>query len=325
MENQHPSAEQLCSYMESPESREHGEVRRHLMACDECRVRIDNLSQLEMDIKHIVPRLAANNDLIDDTEQRVEQFVDQQHTGEQNQSLEEQIKSDPQTLKSALHYAVHSAAMSRNLQTMDNKPAVAATSSTVTPTHVGFHQLLNRIKQSLQWSMPAWTLAPASIAIAALISFVLVSNPVHEQQTVQLATYQDNATITFERTGMPAGSIGFFHDAQSSTKPFAGIKIAINRQAEGKPGKSGKIEYSQLVFQWPAVEKAQNYELSIYYYQDSEKQLLAQQTSGVTQVSFDNLKLNNGQHYEWQLSGNTENGLKFNTKGDFVYLESVNK
>ena len=222
MKNQHPSSEQLCSYMESPESRTHGDIRRHLMSCSECRLRIDNLSQLEMDIKHYVPRFAAEYNFADDAEQRVEQFIEDQYSGEQNQAMEEQIKSDPDSLKSALHYAVHSAAMSKNLETMHNTPVVAAASSTTTSATTsnqgGFHQLLNRIKQSLQWPMPAWTLAPASFAVAALISFVLVLNPAHQQQTVQIATYQDNAMITFERAGLPSGSIGFFHDAQSSSR-----------------------------------------------------------------------------------------------------------
>lgn len=321
MENQHPTAEQLCGYMESPESREHGDIRRHLMACDQCRLQIDNLSQLEMDIKHFVPRFAAGHDFAEDAEQRVEQFIDHQNTGEQNQTMEKQIKSDPDALKSALHYAVHSAAMSRNLETMDSKPVITTASTSTTSSKSGFYHLLSLVKQSLQWPMPAWALAPASFAVAALISVALISNTAN-QHAVQIATYQDDATITFERAGMPSGSIGFFHDAQSSSKPFTGIKIAVNR--EGAPGNAGKIESKQLVFQWPAVEKAVDYELSIYYYQNNEKQLLAQQTSKATQLSFANLKLNDGRHYEWQLSGNTENGLKFGTKGDFVVLESLN-
>ena len=314
MENQHPSAEQLGSYMDSPESAEHSKIRRHLMACDECRLRIDKLSQLEMDIKHFLPRFAIEGDFTDDTDQGVEQFIDQQLHGDQNLAMEEQIKSDPEVLKSALHYAVHSAAMSRNLATTNNAPTITATSPSSSLGASSIQQLLSRVKQSLQWPMPAWTLAPASVAIAALISFALLSTSVHEQQTVQLAAYQDDATITFERTGMPAGSIGFFHDAQSSSKPFAGIKIAIKQDAN-------ELEYSQLVFQWPAVEKAVNYQLSIFYFQNNEKQLLAQQSANESQISFDKLKLNNGQHYQWQLSGNTENGLAFNTKGDFVYLD----
>ena len=169
--------------------------------------------------------------------------------------------------------------------------------------------------------MPAWTLAPASFAVAALISVVLISNMANQQQTEQIATFQDDATITFERAGMPSGSIGFFHDAQSSSKPFTGIKIAVNRKGEGEPGKGDKTENSQLVFQWPAVEKAVNYQVSIYHYQNNERPLLAEQSSNKTQLGFDNLKLSTGQHYEWQLSGDTENGLKFKTSGDFVYLE----
>jgi len=320
MENQHPSAERLSSYMESPESREHGDIRRHLMACDQCRLQIDRLSQLEMDIKHFVPRFAAKQIFVEDGDQRVEQFIDQSLRGEQNQTMEEKIKSDPNALKSALHYAVHSSAMSRNLETTNRTPAIATASTSTSSKQGNFYQFLSRVKQSLQWPMPAWALAPASFAVAAIISFVLIVNPTNQQHTVQVATYQDDATITFERAGMPSGSIGFFHDAQTSTKPFAGIKIAVNR--EGESGQDGKIESKQLLFQWPAVEKSVNYKVSIYHYQDNEKQLLAQQSSNETQLSFENLKLTNGQHYEWQLSGDTENGLKFNTKGDFIYLES---
>ena len=320
MENQHPSAEQLCSYMESPESREHGDIRRHLMGCDQCRLQIDNLSQLELDIKHFLPRFAVHHKITDDNEQRIERFVEHQFDEKPKQPMETEVRSDPDALKSALHYAVHSTAMSRNLETM-GKPDIAAAETSNTSTQGGFHQLLSRVKQSLQWPMPAWTLAPTSFAVAAVISFILVSNTTNQQQSVQIATYQDDATITFERAGMPSGSIGFFHDAQSSSKPFAGIKIAVN--SEGEPGTAGNNGTKQLLFQWPAVEKAVNYEVSVYYYQNNEKQLLAQQTSKETQLSFANLKLTNGQHYAWQLSGDTENGLKFTTSGDFVYLEGL--
>jgi hypothetical protein len=320
MENQHPSAEQLCSYMESPESREHGDIRRHLMGCNQCRLQIDNLSQLELDIKYFVPRFAVQHEITGDNEQRIERFVEHQFDDKPNQPMETEVRSDPDALKSALHYAVHSAAMSRNLENM-SKPDIATAETSTTSTQGGFHQLLSRIKQSLQWPMPAWALAPASFAVAAVISFVLVSNTTNQQQSVQIATYQDDATITFERAGMPSGSIGFFHDAQSSSKPFTGIKIAVNKEVA--PGDDGNNETKQLLLQWPAVEKAVNYKVRIYHYQNNEKQLLAQQSSNETQLRFENLKLTNGQHYEWQLSGDTENGLKFTTSGDFVYLESL--
>ena len=303
--------------MESPETGPHSNVRRHLMACDQCRQQVDKFGQLELDIKHHVPRFTVEPATVENTGQMIEHFVDQQLDDEQNQLIQHRINSDPSALKSALHYAVHSAAMHRSLDALKNKPLTTGTSSTTSRQGL-IHRWLRQMKQSLQSPMPTWALAPASIAIAAIVSLALISHSVNHQPAAQIAAYQDDPQITFERAGMPSGSIGFFHDAQSSSKPFAGIKIAVNQA----PGENGEVGNQQLVFEWPMIEAATDYQLSIYTYQNNDRQLLAQQSSDKSQLIFTDLNLANRQHYQWELSGITKNGLKFKTTGDFVYLDN---
>ncbi|WP_455208038.1 hypothetical protein [Kaarinaea lacus] len=317
METQHPSVEQLIGFMESPEIGTHSNIRRHLMACDSCRRQVDKFSQLEMNIKHHVPRFTSQHTVVENTGQMIERFVDQQLDDEQHQLIQHRINSDPRVLKSALHYAVHSAAMSRNLDALKNKPLTTGISSTTSRQGL-IHRWLRQMKQSLQSPMPTWALAPASIAIAAIVSLALVSHSVSHQPQAQIAAYQDDPRITFERAGMPSGSIGFFHDAQSSSKPFSGIKIAVNQT----PGENGEVGNQQLVFEWPTIDTATDYQLSIYTYQDNDRQLLARQSSDKSQLIFSDLNLANRQHYQWELSGVTKNGLKFRTTGDFVYLDN---
>ncbi|WP_455366334.1 hypothetical protein [Kaarinaea lacus] len=320
MENQHPSADELYSYMDAPEAPDHTGLRYHLMSCAYCRSQIDKLSQLEINVKNFLPRIATAQQATEDSEHSIEHFVDQQFDGVNNLDMEAKIKSDPARLKAALHYAVHSTAMNKQTQNAvqapdrANKPASSILQST------GINNFFNRVKLITQWPMPAWTLAPASFAIAALISFVLVANTNARQHAAQIAAYQDDATITFTKTDMPAGSIGFFHDAQSSRQAFSGISIKATQHGKNNATRNA----SDLEIQWPAVKNAKSYELEIYFYQNSEKQLLAQQTTRQPSILVKDVILTNGQHYQWMLSGVTDDGQKFHTTGDFVYLKNKN-
>ena len=114
MENIHPNSEQLSHYMESPESSAHKDLRIHLMACENCRSRVDKLTQLELDIKHYVPRLAPSIIVPEDKEHTIAHYIDGNPDVAKDNNIQQQILQDSDKLKSALHYAVHSAAMSKN-------------------------------------------------------------------------------------------------------------------------------------------------------------------------------------------------------------------
>ena len=311
MEHIHPNAEQLSYYMESPESREHKDIRIHLMACKNCRSRIDKLAQLELDIKHYAPRFAPLTDLNEDKEQAIERYIDGHLDEVQGMQVQQRIHNDHDALKSALHYAVHSAAMSKNIDTMNINPANIAPAA-ANAKGGAITGLLHRLIQSLQWPTPAWVVAPASLAVAALISYTFTASMmVATQQLPRIAAFQDNATISFQQAGVPAGSIGFFHGAQTRSEPFTGIDITV-------------IDKKNLTLQWQPIANATQYNVEIYINRNGERIMVTQQDTDATHVTLNNIELLDGKHYEWQLSGKTQDGLQFQTRGDFIYYKGLN-
>jgi len=314
MQVTHPSAEQLSLYMESPESNEHRDIRQHLMHCEDCRNRVDHLTQLELDIKHYAPRFTSQLELRDDNDFLIERFVDGQLAQSQRAKTEQRIHSDPGALKTALHYAVHAAAMRENIDTMSATMSVNVESMTGESGRLGTTTgLLQRILASLQWSTPAWTIAPASLVLAAIISytfFTTIGNSVFQDQP-RIVAFQDQAVLKFQQTTMPSGSIGFFHDAQTHSEPFSGMHIQLDRK-------------NSLNFSWPAVSNAADYTLALYDNQHGDLALVAQQTANQTNVQLQNLTLTRHGHYTWKLSGRTHQGVRFQSQGDFIYLGNSN-
>jgi len=310
MQTTHPSTEQLSYYMESPESSEHKAVWRHLMSCNQCRNRVDHLTQLERDIKHFTPRFTSHASLHEDREQLIERYVDRHLEDDEQSDIERSIRNDPQALKTALHYALNTAVMSKNIQTSPDNLKSTTTESQSTPATTG---LLKRIKLSLQWPTPAWSIAPAALALAAIISYGLITlqGNLNPQGNSNIVAFQDNPQLSFQQPGMPAGSIGFFHDAQVSTKPFAGMQINSSYPR-------------QLEFTWSPIADASDYTLEVYTYQQGESVRIAQQQSDQPGIILADIALVNNHHYQWKLTGQTQQGLRFQTQGDFIYVNNRN-
>lgn len=319
-ENTHPNSEQLAGYIESPESSQHTPIRNHLMACDNCRVRVDKLNQLEIDIKHFVPRItrqqAVGNDLKDGSyddlygseEQNVERYVDNQLNPEESQSVKQQLDSNPEALKAALHYAVHSAAMSRNIDTSNTNIDSKALKDNNSPNTFG--SFFNKLLQYLQWPTPAWAMVPAVLVVATVVSSPLIYLSDSQQTTgVFIAEFQDNPVISYSSADIPKGSIGFFHDAKSSTEPFSGMDIIVTPN-------------QKLDFNWQAIPKAKSYQFKVYEFNDGQKRELATLISNEPSASPDSIAWENEKHYQWQISGVTQNGLQYTTSGDFIFIRN---
>ena len=306
IKNTHPDAEQLTGYMESPESSEHTTIRKHLMACEQCRVRIDKLLQLELDVKHFVPRFSPPTDLNNSDEQNIERFIDNQLDADDARTTIRQISSNPESLKSALHYAVHSAAMSRNIDTINSGIRSKKMQTDTRQGSTG--SIFSQFFKYLQWPTPAWAIAPATLAITAILSFPLISTQVAQQNTgPQIAKFQDNAVISYSSADIPAGSIGFFHDAKSRTEPFSGINIVLNQ-------KKG------LDLSWPAIDKVNSYQLTLYSFENGQKQQIVSKETVEPNTHINNIDWETGKHYQWKISGLTQDGLKYSTYGDFVLI-----
>jgi hypothetical protein len=309
-ENTHPDSELLARYIESPETSQHKPVRQHLMACDHCRLRVDKLVQLEIDIKHYVPRLNQHRkiDDLDENEQHIERYIDDQLSPEESQSVKQQLDSSQEALKAALHYAVHSAAMNRNIDSTNtnvNKKAYEENKASYL-----FGSFFNNLLQYLQWPTPAWAMAPAVLLFATAISLSLMElNSGQQKDGPFIAKFQDNAVISYSSADIPKGSIGFFHDAKSSTEPFSGMNIIV------KPDQS-------LDFNWQAIAKAKSYEFKVYEFNNGQKRELTTLTSNEPSASPENIAWENEKHYQWQLGGVTQDGLHYTTSGDFIFIHN---
>lgn len=308
MENQHPNTEQLAGYLDAPESATYGDVRRHLMDCHRCRVRVDQLTQLELDIKHYAPHFSQPGMQADDPGQSLERYLDgeTEHEPDHRQApIEKQLMSDPAALKAALHYTLHSTTMRRDLEPAYSNPAgQQPTHSAAKPNIV--QRLVYCIKRQGQQPVPLWAMAAAMLVLTVAVSWLIQVNDNPDNTALQIATFQDNPTIAFQRGGPPAGSIGFFHDAQTQRKPFQGMTITV---ANG----------NSLAFSWPAIADAKRYKLEVYTMADNNKQMLANLTSSQPSVTVNDIELKEHQHYHWQLSGNTSNNTAFTTEGDFLF------
>jgi len=311
MINTHPDVEQLARYMESPESGQHNTIRKHLMACDHCRTRVDKLIQLEFDIKHYVPRFRRQSAVSENTygaEQNIERYIDNQLEKEKSTSVRQQINSNPESLKAALHYAVHSVAMNKNMSNGDSD--INLQKKQAATTNTSNVSIFSNLSKFLQWPMPAWSMAPVTLLLAAVISLPLVNSQTENQNNGPLiAKYQDSPVISYASADIPKGSIGFFHDAKSRTEPFNSVEITVNSAGD-------------LSLRWQPVEKAKSYVLNIYRFKNSEKLQLASKTTAEPITTLNDIHWENGKHYQWQISGLTNDGLKFSTHGDFIFVNN---
>lgn len=310
IKNTHPDVEQLAGYMESPESGQHNTIRKHLMACDQCRTRVDKLIQLEFDIRHYVPRFqqqSTANNKNDNADQVIERYIDDQLDNRQSQSVKQQIQSSPDSLKAALHYAVHSSAMQKDFSDNDSDLGLHSTQDTKKQAVAG--SIFGHLFKFFQLPMPVWSMAPATLLLASIVSLPLIySQTANNDNGPLIAKFQDNAVISYSSADIPAGSIGFFHDAKSRIEPFKGINITIT------PDKG-------LDLNWPPVNKGKTYTLKVYQIENNEKQEIVARTTTEPMVSLDGIKLEKGKHYQWQINGLTNDGLKFSTQGDFLLLD----
>ncbi|MGD8569537.1 MAG: hypothetical protein PVJ39_15740 [Gammaproteobacteria bacterium] len=309
MQNQHPSTERLANYLDAPESTSYGDVRRHLMGCHHCRVRVDQLTQLELDIKHYAPRFSQPETKTDNTGQTLERYLDGEmdnEPGHHQQHIEKQIMSDPAALKAALHYTLHSSTMRRDLEPASGDLSERQPTHSTTKPNIA-NRLLHCIKRQGQQPIPLWAMAAATLVLAIAVGWLTKLNDNPDNAALQIATFQDDPTITFQRGGPPAGSIGFFHDAQTRRKAFQGMTITVTGR-------------SNLTFSWPAITGARHYELQVYTIKDNNKRVLAESTSAQPSVTIEDIGLQEHQHYHWQLSGKTGSDLAFTTQGDFLYM-----
>jgi len=307
MQNQHPNIETLTHYADTPTAKEHRHVRQHLINCGACRSRVDQLTLLQQDIRKYIPRMnfSEHSPPADESlNEKMEMLIDGQLKNTPQAQISASIKNSKNVLKSALHYATHSAAMQRHLEKQAANPAATHTNGNRTALP---QRIINIVGRYLKKQTPIWTTAPAAFALSALLTVItlpLLSKPTTAVGTI--AVYQDNPTMSFKKGGLPNASIGFFGDANSMSVPYQGMKIS--------PIPGGGIQFS-----WPPVDNAEQYALSLFQYSNNTKSLITDTSTQNTQHEFKALTLNNQHRYQWRLTGTTHDNQQFSSSGGFVY------
>ncbi|MFV1993425.1 MAG: hypothetical protein ACC635_05930, partial [Acidiferrobacterales bacterium] len=232
------------------------------------------------------------------------QYIDGELDDPQKNNIGKKIQQDKNLMKAALHYSLHSAAMS------DEVRAEATNSAEPMPGNeqVGYADSVIAPKEKLQniwqnfwrWQPPVWVSAPVT---ALLVIVVMVSLPV--QQSNLVAVYQDEPIMYFQKTTQIIPGIGFFNAARESEINYGQVLASTDKQG-------------RVTMVWPPVKNAEKYTVRISKIENSEKIIVGQQETIATTVTFSAFKPDNRRNYFWEISGKTTDGQLFHTDGGFV-------
>lgn len=278
----HPEDEGLIAFLENPEDATFKTLSLHLALCQNCRNQMHALSKLQETLKEIATETAI---LVDETSLAEDNILEQ----------------EPQSLKAALHFATHSAAMDRalNEETEERSPEKQRHEQTSPP-----FSFAEMVQGWLRLRTPFWVTAPAAAFVAIVLIFFVSSPFSPDAEKLTIAPYQDNAVITFqEKTQRPG--MGFFDKARTSVQTFDDIRVVL-------------VEKTGIVLSWPPVENAMNYTLRLQMIRDGKKKTVEEITTHETEAVFQKEALEKNTRYEWRLSGKTQDEKTFQASGGFV-------
>jgi len=295
---QHPTLETLSGYILSPQDQEFSALRRHLVSCQQCRQRTDQLSALTRQLQQEVPRYST--DVSETEEASLTPLPGEILTEKQCNTL----KQSPAALKAALHSLTHGAAMQRELQK-------ASTTRTTADTAIGQKSeaksegFTHWWQQLFNWLNPAWISVPVTAVLVFALTLTLTPQLRQNAGSPVITAYQDDPAVTFQATGSQRPGIGFFSNSPNSRKPFSPVNVAMDTQ-------------NNLMLHWPTIVKAVDYTVQIASIEGISSTRLFQQTTTRTQVQFTNFKPQPGHRYTWTITGTTSNGQQFRAQGGFV-------
>ena len=288
MSDAHPRLEQLAAYVEAPAAEEHSALRHHLTACCQCRQQVDYLGNLSVNLAAALPPVAAPSL----SEEAVADFVDGRLPPPRQRELAAQLAGDAAALKAALHYASHAEAMRAHLEAPPPGPV------STEPLRLTAWQRL------LAWRPPAWLSVPVT-ATAAFAIALLVIPPLAGPPAPLVVSYQDQPQLILQPAVDELPGLGFFHAAQGRALPFAGLR-AHYAAASG------------LTLDWPPVEMAKGYHLSLSLVAAEGIRPVAEIDTRQPRAHFPTLVLEPARRYQWTLSGQTSDDMTFHASGGLV-------
>jgi len=280
----HPSSDQLGAYLQAPDAPQQRSVARHLIDCVECRNELSALAQLQSLEVHVVAE-----DITETQQQEVDDFVygSAQH---KNAALRAKIRLHPAMLKSALYALAQEATIA---------PSSAAEAKTPVPAN-----WLSALRRQLHEFHAGWLTIPAT-ALTTLVLVLLLMPAFSPTSTPQLLTaWQDDPQLYFVPASQMPG-IGFFSPAKQRSQAFSGMKIKLQ-------------ENDKLTLNWPVIEGAKHYRLTLYRFHGGKKTVLKSVDIAQAEATLVLPEAAANQRFEWMLTGETADNERFVTRGGFV-------
>lgn len=287
----HPQTDTLKAYLRDIESPEFATLRLHLAQCEDCRNEVNTLSALQQ----FYPTLPASD--ANDTPQAIHDYVDDRLSPEARDDVAAQLAKDPATLKAALHYALHSAAMNAELGAAHSPRETAERES-------GASSWWRQFAQLFELRTPLWMTLPATAAVAAVLAFGVQHFSEQPGGEYVVAAFRDNPVMEFSDNHTQPG-IGFFSRAGQSSSAYDNVRIRMT-------------DAGRLTIEWPKVDRALSYTLRLQVFRQKQKITVDEVTTTMPHASFNVDPADTGRRFEWVLSGTTQQHKTFYTTGGFV-------
>lgn len=297
-ERRHPDHVLLNAYAHQPDADDFRQVSLHLLRCKECRDQVNLSNQIKTGFTSLHSEPCS-----DEQQRTVDDFLYNENSDQHQQQLKQQIRSDPQMLKSVLFSLSHRAQQKESL-----------TVSQPLKSHKPSRNWIGMINEWLQLQSSTWaTMSITAVVTLALTIFMLQQHSFDPDAGagIRIASYQDNNVIRFfPREQLPG--IGFFSGAKHSSLPFQNIRISTN-------------EKQMLELSWEPVKSASAYELNLFRFTKGEKKLLETFKTTDILIHYQLGIEDYSQRFEWVLSGNTTDDKNFITTGGFIVQKPSNR
>lgn len=311
-----PDKLRLIACLESPDSNDAKDVRRHLVSCASCR---NTLSIIQTMIKTIKLAPPSDNKVSAGThldEQAIADFIEDRSTLDEKRYAHEHLNGCDLCSKWALHYILHSRELQRAISAQSASAEDVAASIEARNPATETKSVKPSYKRIFSWQIPFWIGIPATAAATILLMVFLfrygdydrgqISKVSQEKKIKIIMSYQENPQIIISPKirDMP---FGFAYAPQVEKRPFPGLSVE-------------RVSDTQYKISWPPIEGVELYDVRIF---DAgvpgERNLIAEvKRAGDTNILLDLSVLVPGERYAWELDGHMKDGRRFMTKGGFV-------
>ena len=289
----HPDFEILQAYVRQADAAQFAELRLHLAGCAECRVQVDAMMALQQHYPSLESPAVAEHQ-----QQQLVDYIEQHLPQEQRQQVQQMLQDNPTTMKAALHYASHRAAMQQAISPAPQTDAAIQ-------TDVSFFSSLGAyVAGWFELRAPIWLSVPATAAVVLVAVMMLQIGMQGNTTQLEIVAFQDNPVLQFRDNASLPG-IGFFNRADNASAVYDKVAVSMPKAGE-------------VAIQWPAIADATEYKMRLQAFYQGEKHSLGEVITRHNSARFaiDNVPANS--RYEWVLSGQTARQKTFYTSGGFV-------